>query len=281
MQHASEPLCLSSHLGALVAKTAGDDGSVVQVWDKATGSVLVTYAHHHARVRALSFSPDDERLAIASIDGSVTVVSARRTGPILTFTGHSDWALSVAFSPDGTRVASGSFDQTVQVWALEPVGDACDQAADTVREEEFEERTDRSQGLVGTLAHLQVRRLATYRGHESAVHLLAWSPDGRLIASADLRGEIRVWLYDADLLAGHTPTSLLALTADGGALAFAWSPDARYLALVPATGQVEIWSMGTGQLCALFRDMSEVVWPDPAMEAATRTHSYRLEKEEL
>ncbi len=32
-----------------------------------------------------------------------------------------------------------------------------------------------------------------YRGHNSAIYGLAWSPDGKLVASGDVYGEIHIW----------------------------------------------------------------------------------------
>lgn len=58
--------------------------------------------------------------------------------------------------------------------------------------------------------------LTTYRGHDSSVEQVAWSPDGQTMASADVRGTVCIWQAST----GHTlqchPNSgrVLALTWD-------------------------------------------------------------------
>lgn len=56
----------------------------------------------------------------------------------------------------------------------------------------------------------------TYRGHDSSVADLAWSPDGQTIASADIRGTVRVWQAST----GHTLQTYPHL---GKVLALTWS----------------------------------------------------------
>jgi WD40 repeat protein len=66
----------------------------------------------------------------------------------------------MVWSPDGKRIASGSEDNTVQVW-------------------------DASTG----------KNLFTYRGHTSAVNVVAWSPDGKRIASVGAaENTVQVWI---------------------------------------------------------------------------------------
>ncbi len=56
----------------------------------------------------------------------------------------------------------------------------------------------------------------TYRGHDSSVEDIAWSPDGQTIASADTRGTVRVWQAST----GHTLQTYPHL---GRVLALTWS----------------------------------------------------------
>lgn len=63
-----------------------------------------------------------------------------------------------------------------------------------------------------------------YRGHTSSVEKLAWSPDGRAMASADNQGTVRIWQVDS----GDTITKY---TQAGKVLALRWS-DASTLLVV-------------------------------------------------
>lgn len=85
--------------------------------------------------------------------------------------------------------------------------------------------------------------LLTYRGHHGKVHALAWSPDGRYIASSGQDETIQVW----DASNGET-----VLTHRTSALqppALAWSPDGRYIACTGGlfAEMVQVWEAATGQ----------------------------------
>jgi WD40 repeat protein len=102
----------------------------------------------------VAFSPDGRQLASCDNDGTIRTWWAEGGKPVGTLRGHSGGVFGLAFSPDGLRLASASQDRTAKVWDL---------------------TTDQESHTVGY----------SDGGLNSAIHSLAFSPDGRWLAISD------------------------------------------------------------------------------------------------
>jgi WD40 repeat protein len=87
----------------------------------------------------------------------------------------------------------------------------------------------------------QARQLATLEGHTAGVLAVAFSPDGKRLASGDAKGVVKVW----DRRSLRATLSLRGHTAAVRAVAF--SPDGKSLASGGADGAVRLWDSASGQ----------------------------------
>src|SRR6266567_1229119 len=99
---------------------------------------------------------------------------------------------------------------------------------------------------VGTL-------LCTYRGHQSLVRAVTWSPDGKCIASVSHDEVVQVWQI------AHGDKNTFAkdvLSYCGHACwvyAVAWSPDGQFIASACADKVVQVWKVATGDKICSYR----------------------------
>jgi WD40 repeat protein len=203
---------------------SGSRDRTVQVWAALQGGdgAAVTY-NDHGSVRAVSWSStlNDQEQYVAS-GGSDEVVHVWQPGDgsnVFAFRHHADWILTVAWSPGGQYVASGGDDQTVMIWS--PL----------------------SAGLNGDGQgghHWDMPPIVTYTNHNDSVHAVAWSPDGKYIASASADNTVQVWQ-------ALTGSRLVTYTGHGSAVnAVAWSPDGKRIVSGGDDGTVQIWDANSG-----------------------------------
>lgn len=108
------------------------------------------------------------------------------------------------------------------------------------------------------------KTLLTYHGHSDYITALAWSPNGKYIASCDASGTVQVW---------NAATGNLLVKLPVNAQSLAWSPDSTRI-VTGGSSSGEVWNAMTGKLLLTHSGFAESVsWsPDGTRIALGGTH---------
>ena len=100
--------------GTLVA--TGDFCGRVEIWSVATGHRVGRPFDVGGELSDIAFGTRDDRIAVASWNGTVTVADALSGRILGQLTGDTSGVTSVAYSPDGRYIATASLDRTARIW---------------------------------------------------------------------------------------------------------------------------------------------------------------------
>jgi WD40 repeat protein len=210
--------------GKMIASSAYDH--TIKLWDPATLREERTLRGRGGAVWRVVFSPDGRTLATANADGTATLWDRSTGQPLRSIDGPSRPLLSVSFSPDGRLLALAGGDKE-QLWrAVLPGGDR-------------ELLTKPANVLLWDLE--RGRPLFRLEGHKGVVLETAFSPDGKLLASAGSDGTVRLW----DTTTGQEQRSLRGAAKGFSMLAF--SPDGSLLAAGGKDAAVRVWKTKDGE----------------------------------
>jgi WD40 repeat protein len=209
--------------GNLLASASGTNGkdNSVRLWDAATGQPIgEALAGHQSDVRCVAFSPDGKILASGDDKGVVILWDVATREPIgQLLLEHQSGVYALAFSLDNKILASGSFSGV---------------------------------DVTSAQGEIYLWNVATHerigdplKGHTSFVNSLAFSPDGRLLASGNGRivsvgVDPSIMLWD---VATHKPLGSPLKGHDDGISSLAFSPDGKVLASGSADKTVRLWDV--------------------------------------
>jgi WD40 repeat protein len=202
--------------GCAVLASAGADQKVI-LWEMPEGKATQTLTPGGG-VRALAMSADGKTLAAGGDEAFVQLYEVAGGKPGAKLMGHKDWVRALAFRPDNLQLASAGNDGKVILWDVAGGKQAAEFGSEPPLPPNAPPRPAR------------------------AVHALAFSPDGKLLAVGGGDGPIHL-INPAD---GKVVRSLPGHA--GAVTALAFHPAGAVLASAGKDGKVILWDAVGGKV---------------------------------
>eukprot|EP00198_Chlamydomonas_reinhardtii_P000796 XP_001690131.1 flagellar associated protein [Chlamydomonas reinhardtii] len=236
LHHHSQPVTAVawSRDGRTLATSSWD--KTLALVDVASGQVAATLEGHMNLPFDCKWSPDNKSLASCGKSGKCRIwtipelatpaaaaaADAKSAAAIASAgVGHSQAVLAVAWSPDGTRLASASSDATARVW--EARSGVCSL------------RLEAGAAEGGAEEH---------GARQTSVNSVAFSPDGKLLATGSNSKAVRLYAADSGALLAVLEGHQFFVQC------VRFSPCGRYLASSGWDGLVLLWDVASGQQAA-------------------------------
>jgi WD40 repeat protein/serine/threonine protein kinase len=249
----------------------------LKVWDPATGVVKHTLKYELSLINSLAVAPNGRRLAAAGgesfeggdiqrpVPGLIKIWDPTTAEEQLSIKTKAGPFACVAFSPDGTRLLSVTTSGEIQVYDAR-TGDHCfthktgHLGIDPIHRERSRGAAFSPDGHLLAAATIEkgapgpvaVWEVATGKKKlelptDGVVMFVAYSPDGRRIATSDGAGTATLWDAvtgaKAATLKGHSATVVgLAFSSDSARLATSSAGAAQKM-----PGEIRIWNTETGE----------------------------------
>lgn len=206
--------------GELIAAASSTNGAVL--WQPATGKVVRISEPDPWFDGLLAFSPDGRRLLIGSDSRRPRRLWDLAANSVIAYIQNPELPVNaVAWSPDSQWIAGGGEKQNIGLWRVPPANESSALAS----------------------GPRFVSPFKTLLGHEARVTALAFSPDGRWLASASNDRTTRLWSLAAARNAEALRTTMTNQTRS--LLEFSHDPETEQV-IGREDGLLKVWDLQNG-----------------------------------
>jgi WD40 repeat protein len=224
--------------------TCGRSDETVRIWGVKPQPAEILQGESPS-INPLSISPDGALIATGSWDGQARIWEVG-SGRLIAALPHKGYGDSLAFAPDGRTLTVGSSRGGLSLWDTRS-GASLTQLPD-VRTVAIGYSPDGSRLAVGQTARIRILDAATLAGRleieigVGKLSTLAWSGDGRLLASGTKGVDLFLWDAESGAQVAHVQGPRgVDYERWGGLLSTAFSPDGTLLAAGWGGAQVSLY----------------------------------------